>query len=120
MSQKISFVYRDFYDVARMIVLRGDKVVDCASFFDAVRASLPLNPPILSSDNWDALSDSIWNGLDELNTGRVLIVWSDSDHMKDSPEDFQMALYVLEDVIEGLASPEFTQGKPKDVTVLLS
>jgi|SRR5687768_4262538 len=100
--------------------IRGDHVVDRDSFFDAVRATLPLFPPVFSRDNWDALSDSIWNGLNELNTTRVLIIWSDSHHMKESPEDFEMALNVLEDVIEGLASPQATVGKPKEVTVLLA
>ena len=36
MSQKSSFVYRDFYDVARMIVLRrGDLLILLESAFDA-------------------------------------------------------------------------------------
>lgn len=105
---------------AAIYFIRGDKVVDCASFFDAVRASLPLNPPIFSNDNWDALSDSIWNGLDELDTDRILIVWSNSDRLKESPKDFETALYVLQDITETIASPEFTQGRPKDVAVLLS
>ena len=103
-----------------MYLIRGDQAVDCASFFDAVRASLPLNPPIFSSDNWDALSDSIWNGLDESDTNRILIVRSNSDRLKESPKDFETALYVLQDITETIASPELTVGRPKELTVLLT
>lgn len=37
-----------------------------------------------------------------------------------SPEDYEMALNVLRDIAETLASPKLTQGRPKEVTVLLS
>lgn len=32
-------------------------------FFEAVRAVLPLDPPLVLNKVWDALSDSIWEGL---------------------------------------------------------
>ena len=45
-----------------------------ASFFNAVRRTLPLDPPLHSNRVWDALSDSFWSGLDELDDERIVIV----------------------------------------------
>lgn len=100
--------------------INGSGVVDRDSFFDAVRSTLPVDPPIKSNYSWDALSDSVWSGLDGLETSRILIVWLDSDRLEKSSEDFEMAINVLRDITETLASPKLTQGKPKEVTVLLS
>ena len=74
----------------------------------------------MSNYSWDALSDSLWGGLDSLETSRVLIVWLDCDRLEKSSEDFELALSVLRDITETLASPKLIQGKPKEVTVLLS
>src|SRR5208282_6398864 len=38
-------------------------IVDRVSFFEAVRTTLPLDPPLVGSRSWDALSDSLWEGL---------------------------------------------------------
>jgi hypothetical protein len=45
------------------------------AFFDAVRAALPLDPPLVRSQSWDALSDSVWGGLDSLDTRTIVITW---------------------------------------------
>src|ERR1700722_16146664 len=65
----------------RAYVLPGTGVVGRASFFDAVRATLPLDPPLLGTRSWDALSDSLWEGLRTLDTDRVLIIWPNSTTM---------------------------------------
>jgi len=50
---------------ATVYLLSGDEIVDRDSFFDAVRATSPLDPPLAGYYNsWDALSDSIWGGLE--------------------------------------------------------
>jgi hypothetical protein len=100
--------------------IRGDEVVDRASFFEAVRKNLPLSPPIVSDYSWDALSDSIWSGLDELETSRILVVWSNSDRLKVSPINYDIALDVFRDITESIASEELTVGRPKEVNVLLA
>ena len=105
---------------ATVYKIRGDEIVDRASFFDAVRKTLPLSPPIVSDYSWDALSDSMWSGFDELETSRILVVWSNSDRLEASPVDYDLALGVFRQVIESIASEEFTVGRPKDVTVLLT
>ncbi len=51
---------------ATVYLLSGDEIVDRDSFFDAVRATLPLDPLLVGYYNsWDALSDSIWVGVDQ-------------------------------------------------------
>jgi barstar (barnase inhibitor) len=90
----------------------------CAAFFDAVRASLPLDPPVMSSCNWDALSDSLWQGLYDLGVPRVVIMWPDSAPFRaETPQDFDIALAVLADVAEVLADQRATVGKPVEVGV---
>ncbi len=90
------------------------------SFFDAVRKSIPLDPPIMSSRSWDALSDSLWSGLNSLDKDRVLIIWPNSAEMaKSSARDFEMALNVLKDVAVSLADREITNGHPKEIRVIV-
>ncbi|MGK5543426.1 hypothetical protein ACSNOH_01600 [Streptomyces sp. URMC 127] len=49
------------------------------AFFEAVRGTLPLDPPLGTFRRaWDALSDSVWGGLHALETPRVVIVWPDA------------------------------------------
>lgn len=105
---------------ATVYKLQGDEVVDRDSFFDAVRTTLPLSPPIVSNYSWDALSDSMWSGLDELESSRILIVWSNSNRLKESPIDLDIAVDIFRDITESIASIELTDGNPKEVTVLLT
>ncbi|WP_328650327.1 hypothetical protein OG598_18465 [Micromonospora sp. NBC_00330] len=41
------------------------------AFFDAVRGTLPLDPPLASNYSWDALADSIFGGLVIAGVDRV-------------------------------------------------
>lgn len=87
------------------------------SFFQGVRAGLPLDPPIVGSRSWDALSDSLWGGIDALESERVVIIWPDSAAMSAAPEDLEGALKVLADVAASLADPSATDGRPKEVSI---
>jgi hypothetical protein len=101
-------------------VLPNAGVVDRASFFDAIRATLPLDPPIQSARSWDALSDSLWVGLDTLDADQVLIVWPNAAAMiPASRMEYDQALTVLADVATSLADPKLTQGKPKQVSIIV-
>jgi hypothetical protein len=44
-------------------------------FFEAMKALLPLDPPLVGNRSWDALSDSLWSGLDQLAADNIAIVW---------------------------------------------
>jgi hypothetical protein len=101
-------------------VLPGTEIRSSQSFFEAIRAALPLDPPIVGSRSWDALSDSLWGGLDSLDATRVLILWPNSSAMRRSaPDDYELAASVLADVATSLGDPNATDGNPKEVSVLL-
>ncbi|WP_371846988.1 barstar family protein [Massilia niastensis] len=88
-------------------------------FFDAIRSTFPLDPPLVSNRSWDALSDSLWSGLNDLPEKPILIVWSNSQYMESrSPETYTIASDVFRDLVESLADPEITAGPTKDLIVL--
>ncbi|WP_326560011.1 barstar family protein [Micromonospora sp. NBC_01796] len=91
------------------------------AFFDAVRATLPLDPPLASNYSWDALADSIFGGLVILDVDRVLVVWTDAAEMTAAaPVDADTAASVLVQTAADLAEPRYTQGHPVfSVTVLM-
>ncbi|MFF8787763.1 barstar family protein [Streptomyces sp. NPDC015125] len=88
------------------------------ALFDAVRGALPLDPPVVGSSSWDALSDSLWEGIHSKNHGRVAILWTDATTFADeSPEDYRMAIAILRDVAESLSDETATVGRPTDVCI---
>jgi barstar (barnase inhibitor) len=100
------------------VLSRG--IFDRASFFDAVRGTFPLDPPLLGSRSWDALSDSLREGLHTHPSTRIAILWPNARRMAEAaPEDFEIALSVLTDVVEDLANPQLTCGKPKELAVII-
>lgn len=95
-------------------------IVDRASFFEAVRATFPLDPPLKSSHSWDALSDSLWEGLYTSAHQRIVIIWQGTRTMATSAtSDFDTALNVLADVASLLADPEATGGATKEIAILV-
>ncbi|MBA9007219.1 barstar family protein [Thermomonospora cellulosilytica] len=93
---------------------------DRRGFFDAVRESLPLDPPLAGSRSWDALADSLWGGINSLGGPSVLIIWRGSAGFRElSPDEYGMACDVLNDVAESLGDPAATAGDPKNVTVFI-
>jgi hypothetical protein len=93
---------------------------DRDDFFNAVRETLPLDPPLVSNRSWDALSDSLWGGLDALSAGHVVIVWANSDVMaRAAPVDYETALEILTDIADTLAERDFTD-RPKEVSIILA
>lgn len=101
-------------------VLPASGIVDRASFFDAVRATLPLDPPVVGARSWDALSDSLWEGLYALPDQRIAILWPNARTMaRTASSDFETALNVLTDVVSLLADPRATVGRPKEVAIVV-
>lgn len=95
-------------------------IIDRASLFDAIRATLPLDPPLLGTRSWDAMSDSLWEGLYTHAAQRLVILWPHARGMEDSASsDFETALNVLADVASLLADPQATRDNPKEVTFLV-
>jgi hypothetical protein len=95
-------------------------VVDRASFFDAVRATFPLDPPLLGNRSWDALEDSLWEGLYTHPAHRIAILWPSTRAMETAASaELEIALEVLAHVAQSLADPRFTCGAPKEVAILV-
>ena len=93
---------------------------DRASFYDAVRATFSLDPPVVGYASWDGLSDSLWEGLMNLSETRIAIFWPDAHSMfQDARRDFETALLVLGDVSEQLNDPVGTVGNPKELVVVV-
>lgn len=91
-------------------------IVDRDSFFKAIQGTCPLDPPLVSSTSWDALSDSLWEGLHSHEARRIAILWPNTASMNDAAsEDFELALRVLADVASSAADSNSTDPNPKDV-----
>src|SRR5437868_10004270 len=71
-------------------------IVDKTTFFAAARAMLPLVPAV-PRDHWDALDDSLFEGLLEHPGDRLAILWSGAGEMRERDRDaFSAAVQVLE------------------------
>ncbi len=90
-------------------------------FFDVARTVFPLNPPLgRDDDNWEALRDSIWSGLDDLGDVSVVIIWPDPWMLADfDPEAGAIAAEILSELPEDLADAELTEGRERAVTTIL-
>lgn len=90
-------------------------------FFDAVRASLPLDPPIVSSRSWDALLDSLRGGIEEIGAALIVITWTGAADLRSaSPADYDIAIEVLRAVTSDVGNEKYTVGKPKQVCVYVA
>ncbi|WP_369383129.1 hypothetical protein [Streptomyces sp. cg36] len=88
------------------------------AFFSAVRAALPLDPPLQAVRLvWEALADSLRGGLDALNTPRVVILWPDARPVAGAEGDFVIALDILRETVATLADAQYTNGRPTHVCV---
>ncbi|MFF1779877.1 hypothetical protein [Streptomyces virginiae] len=94
--------------------------IDQEAFVGAVRAALPLDPPLASGTVWDAISDSVGGGLHELKSPRVVIVWPDARPVAGAEGDFWIALEILRDVVAILAEDRYTGGRPTQVSVYVA
>lgn len=93
---------------------------DGTAFFDAVRTTFPLDPPVVGSGSWDALSDSLFEGLHTHPARRIAILWPDTGVMANSASsDFDIALDVLAHIASALADPRMTCDRPTQVAVLV-
>ena len=94
---------------------------DKRSLFRTIAEVVPLDPPITGDrDNWDALEDSLASGFHSIPEADILVVWPDaSDMLRESPEDFETAVAILEDVARTLEMPEVTHAPTKKVRIVL-
>ncbi|MEZ4402577.1 MAG: barstar family protein [Kofleriaceae bacterium] len=103
-----------------VFVLPAAGIVDRSSFFEAVRGTLPLDPPLIGSHSWDALADSLWEGLHGNRARSFVVVWKGTRAMSTrAPHDFEAALQVLSDVAKLLADSVATKGRTKALPILI-
>jgi hypothetical protein len=95
---------------------------DKDSFFAAVRDALPLDPPLTGpKGSWDAMSDSLWEGLDHLYVDRVAIVWPEADRLRvDDPPSYEVVIEIFTDLVFSLADLKFTVDHVTRLLVLLA
>lgn len=121
-----SFPFREGMEEVAQYRLEGWRVFDLpkgisskTAFFDGVRSTLPLDPPVQGNQSWDALADSLWSGLDSLTDDMILIVWPDSLEMaKLAPVDANIAKTILAELPSSLGSEEVTGGDGKKLAVI--
>lgn len=96
-------------------------LVDRSEFFEAVRTGLPMDPPLGRGLKWDALFDSLFEGMRALPNNRIAVWWPNAGVMRDNePHEFVKAAQGLDDVAEQLSDPSVTKAAPKDVVIVLS
>ena len=104
-----------------VFVLPEKDIKDRTSFFDAVRTTFPLDPPLLGSRSWDALSDSLWEGLRKHNNHKIVVIWKNTQQMSEEAfPELTIALKVLEDIAILLSDEAATCGRNKHVEVYVS
>ncbi|MBK9033551.1 MAG: barstar family protein [Myxococcales bacterium] len=87
-------------------------IVDRSSFFQAMRATMPLDPPILSDYVWDALRDSLSQAVTDLGASHVLLVWPNAVVMEQrDPGEYAIATEMLDDIAATVADPQYVGGR---------
>jgi Barstar (barnase inhibitor) len=93
---------------------------DWDGFVASIKAVLPLDPPI-ERGIWDAVYDSLWEGIHMLNAEKVVIVWPGSDRLrKGDPLAYEKAIDLFTVLVFSLADPKFTVDHVTRVLVLLA
>jgi hypothetical protein len=92
-----------------------------STFFDAVRDTFPLDPPLEGRDVWDALDDSLSSGLLDLEARKIAVVWPDAHRFEVAdPAEYEIARDILGSLAGPLSHGEWTNdGEPKEITVVL-
>ncbi len=69
---------------------------------------------------WDALSDSLWSGIHELSSEKVLIIWHGYPDLKTGdPECFERVRDTLNEIAETLSDPAYSAGQEVELLVAL-
>ena len=83
-------------------VFRLESISSRADFVRVIKEHLPLNPPIVLGV-WEAINDSLFNGIADLSERKIAIVWKDAHKLMDAEdEEFAIAINVLISVVEDL------------------
>jgi hypothetical protein len=109
---------RALLDQAGFLLLEidGAEVRDARSFFAQAKRTLPLDPPLEGTVNWDAFSDSLWQGIDNLSTPRMALLWTAVHNMLERGlTDLLAAADALSSVARSVRDPSSGIDRPTDV-----
>lgn len=99
--------------------LDGRKIRDRAGFFAEVKRNMPLDPPLVGSSSWDALADSLWEGLRNLPESHIDVVWHDVGTLHEvASSTLCTAVAILHDVATSLEDSALLVGAPKTVRLI--
>lgn len=87
------------FHAEQLFGLDGTVIESQADFVRESSRTLPLDPPLGPGLRWDAFSDSLWSGIDELRASRVAIVWYRADVLSAAdPRPYAEAQQCFEEV----------------------
>jgi hypothetical protein len=123
-SRDVRLAQSDFERDGWKVIVLPDGIDSTATFFTAAVAHMPLDPPLSGLDEgryvWDALRDSLWEGLYNLPDPQIAILWPGAASLaRAEPTAHELALSVLDQVSRSLGNREATVGEPKDVAVVV-
>ncbi|WP_174430248.1 barstar family protein [Burkholderia metallica] len=101
-----------------LVIIFPEKIASKDQFFDGIRDNCPLDPPLQGNRSWDALADSLWSGLDEVDNERIVIFWPDSEKMAAvEPDAYVVATDIFEDLCVSLAGSSVAASRAKTFLV---
>lgn len=90
------------------------------TIFENIKSKLPLDPPLVSNHVWDALLDSLFEGLSLEKSDEFLLICHETHEYKiNHPSDYVIFLDVLKSVSDGLFDSENTAGNPKNLYIIM-
>lgn len=104
----------------RIFQLDGEDIVDAESFFKKIVRVVPQDPPLSGKCNWDAFTDSLWGGLDELAEENVAFIWTKAENMfEHGIPDLFTALDCFKELALSVANQEYGISKPVRLLIFL-
>lgn len=101
-------------------IFEGTGIVSKESFFNKIKNTLPLDPPLGDYNVWDALQDSLFGGIDLLESKKICIIWDNHQIMENAAaKDYKIILEIFEEVAGLLKDDDVTCGSPKDFAIIL-
>jgi len=103
-----------------LLLTLPNTIVDRKSFVEAIRLTIPTDPPLGPHLNWDGLTDSVFGGLREMRVNRVAIYWPDASRFEsDHPDDFRAAVQALLDAANDVARDSLERPATIDVRIVV-
>lgn len=103
-----------------ILQLDGENIKDATSFFKKVVEVFPQDPPLSGKCNWDAFTDSLWGGLDELSEEKVAFIWTKVENMFEyGIPDLFMALDCFVELARSVSNYETGISKPIKLIIFL-